>query len=336
VSMPSTAVALALQSQSATRTASAPAPLQLGFLSFDLDDTLFPTHQVVEDANEAMIQHMRMVYQCDTTLNDFLATSRSIRNQGLTTPMTYTELRKRAIRQELLLRSSRRSENDLHHDLDSGVNDCFQTWLNERHAAAERCLFPDAVEMLQSIKTTHFPNACIAAITNGRGNPLEMSETLTLYFDFCVSGEDANVFPNHKPHSGIYEIALSEYQQRYPLHSLLKRHDAQQPDMSTPTPAAQQDQQQQHIWCHVGDCLGNDVGASASCGAYAVWLDLERNAHYKDLLSKSEQPESTTTVSSSSLNQSAKCSNNNNRVGRRPRKAIWSNEHNGRSKSRKR
>ena len=27
-------------------------------------------------------------------------------------------------------------------------------------------------------------------------------------------------------------------------------------------------------WIHVGDDLANDVGASAECGAYAVWADL--------------------------------------------------------------
>ena len=29
----------------------------------------------------------------------------------------------------------------------------------------------------------------------------------------------------------------------------------------------------ERIWVHVGDCLINDVGASASIGAYAVWYN---------------------------------------------------------------
>ena len=65
----------------------------LGLLTFDLDDTLFPTEQVVGDANAKMIVHLQNL-GVDTTLADFLDATRSIRRK-LTQPLTYTSLRKK-------------------------------------------------------------------------------------------------------------------------------------------------------------------------------------------------------------------------------------------------
>ena len=221
----------------------------LGFLSFDLDDTLFPTGKVVDQANAKMITYMQdlLTHQNQKqteriTLPAFLQTTKEIR-YGLEGPITYTALRKKAIAATLepYLSSST--------DLQQVINDCYQVWETERHKAAEQYLFPDALDMLQTIQRK-FPDVCIAAITNGKGNPLYMSDTLEPYFAFCVSGEDDHVFPNRKPAAGIYHVALEQYRQHAPHHD-----------------------QDQHLWCHVGDCLANDVGASADCGAMAIWYN---------------------------------------------------------------
>jgi FMN phosphatase YigB (HAD superfamily) len=132
----------------------------------------------------------------------------------------------------------------------SVVKHCFDAWLDERHSSAERNLFPGAVEMLTSVSALH-PYACIGAITNGRGSPISMS-SISHFFDFCVSGEDDNVFPHRKPQRGIYEVSLQKYTERYP-----------------------QPISEDHIWCHVGDCLANDIGGSSKCGAYAIWMDMD-------------------------------------------------------------
>jgi len=224
---------------------------KLGFLSFDLDDTLFPTSEVVNEANDVMILKMHE-YGFATTVTDFLATTRRVR-QTLTAPITYSDLRKRAIGEEMKRIAAAHP--------DAGViippewvDDCFHVWLTERHAAAERYLFEDVISMLNEIRSAH-PQACIGAITNGRGNPLDMTETLEPFFDFCVSGEDENVFPERKPNAGIYEKSLEYYRHQCPEHA--------------------NDQDNTYVWCHVGDCLANDVGASASCGAFAVWYNPE-------------------------------------------------------------
>ena len=229
---------------------------QLGLLSFDLDDTLFPTTQVVEDANQAMMAHMQRVAQCPTSLDHFLSTTLRIR-QGLNgTPITYSDLRKRAIAAELQEWGWTAQTND-NMDQEAMVEQCFQVWLQERHRAAERYLFDDVLDMLETIQHTH-SSVCLAAITNGRGNPLDMPSTLAPFFDFCVSGEDEAVFPHRKPHAGIYQHAYQWYQTVRPDHH--------------PQPAKDNDNETEYIWCHVGDCLANDVGASANQGALAIWL----------------------------------------------------------------
>jgi len=234
---------------------------QLGLITFDLDDTLFPTSETVRDANQAQLAHMNAILLQDDndatilSVADFLQTTREIR-QDLERAVTYTELRKMAIRQSFL---DRGLPATVGLDLEQAVDQAFDVWLDERHKAAERHIFADSVSSLQRLKE-RFPDVCIAAITNGRGNPLDMTETISQYFDFCVSGEDDGVFPNRKPHAGIYDVALQRYRELYPHHN----HQQQQQDDCSSS-------QQQRIWVHVGDCLANDVGASAECGAFAVW-----------------------------------------------------------------
>lgn len=220
----------------------------LGILSFDLDDTLFHTTNVVRAANEKMIQTMIEQGCNDAALPVFLETTKSIR-KTLEKPLTYQALRKRAIRQTFVTSQafhSLQSTSDI--DLDALVDICYNAWESERHEAAERFLFPNAVETMTELRKV-YPNTCFAAITNGAGDPLKMPNTLAPFFDFRISGEDEEIFPNRKPHSYIYEYALQKYKEDEKFGS--------------------------GAWCHVGDCLANDVGASAACGASAIWMCLE-------------------------------------------------------------
>lgn len=82
-----------------------------------------------------------------------------------------------------------------------------------------------------------------------------MKDTLAPLFDFCVSGEDVDVFPHRKPSAEIYHAALSQW----------KRGGAETEELS-------------HVWFHVGDCLANDVGASSDVGAHAIWIVKEEPA----------------------------------------------------------
>ena len=96
------------------------------------------------------------------------------------------------------------------------------------------------------------PEVIIGAVTNARADPARMPRLAPL-FDFCVSGEDAAVWPGNKPSPTIYE------------HALEVAASAAGGGASADTLRS--------AWVHVGDCLLNDVEASKRVGAQTLWLD---------------------------------------------------------------
>lgn len=247
---------------------------ELRLLSFDLDDTLFSIGDVVRDANNAMIKTMIDRGCLDITLDVFLENTMSIRKARNGRSITYRDLRKSAIRQTFERSMAFQNQNkhhqfDISQHMDSIVEDCYTSWVRERHISAERYLFPDAIDTLRTLKEM-FPNTCFAAITNGVGDPLEMTNTLAPYFDFRISGEDEDIFPHRKPHPFIYQKALKEHELR------LSSDDENRLNENN-----------EGVWCHVGDCVANDVGASADCGAKAIWMCLdESDDDFTDVVSR--------------------------------------------------
>ncbi|KAG7371782.1 haloacid dehalogenase-like hydrolase [Nitzschia inconspicua] len=248
-------------------------PLFLSLLSFDLDDTFWPTTDVVYHANVKMIQTLHD-YGCnDADIDSFLQQTRSIRKQHHV-PVTYQSLRKMAIRKTLETSSSFESNipqllSFTHNRTcleDSIVDACYKAWEQERHNAAERFLFEDALETMQLLRQ-RYPNTCFVAVTNGAGDPFAMTHTLAPFFDFRISGEDDGIFPHRKPHPFIYQKTLqqSRTQRRRRRRRSNTDHDYNN-DNNDPM------DDDNGIWCHVGDCLANDVGASADCGAKAIWI----------------------------------------------------------------
>jgi len=228
-------------------------------ITFDLDDTLFPVAPVLQDANEALVQRMKRVGYEHISVEDFIDSTKYIRAALKVSGenVTFTELRKRAIQKEM---DKQRPPDD-----GNTASQFYERWERERHASAERNLYPDAIPMLQKLRIDH-PSIVIGAITNGVGSPFEMtSSTLSEYFDFCISGEDSEVFPLRKPHVGIYKIALQKYRE---LVIPVKGNSG------IIEGGENWIEENGCNWFHVGDDLANDVGASAACGAAAIWVDL--------------------------------------------------------------
>jgi len=226
---------------------------ELHLLTFDLDDTIFPISPVVNDANVAQLNTLQKQFGYVNACNQqIIAASKQIRTElrEANTSITYTDLRKLSIKREIERISDIQSSS-----IDTSIIDyTFNAWLTERHASADRNLYPYTTQGLQTIKE-QYPNCIIGAITNGRGNPLDMP-SIAKFFDFSTSGEDDDVFPQRKPEKGIYEAALRTYNN---LQGTIQEED------STTT----------FNWIHVGDDLANDVGASAACGAKAVWFRMD-------------------------------------------------------------
>jgi len=238
---------LGFVSPSTSRVISQQTSLAANLITFDLDDTIFPVGPVVAGANKALFEHLKEI-GCETSQDEYLKTAKQIRVElaAENKAITYTELRKRTIRRELekVLPQEQIS--------DEVVNNSYDIWEEHRHIAAETHLYKDTVEMLKELKQK-FPEAVIGAITNGKGNPLKMA-SIQDYFDFCVSGEDDDVFPLRKPNEGIYKVALERFK-------------------------GLRESTTECCWVHVGDDLANDVGASALCGAKAVWVDLDEEEY---------------------------------------------------------
>lgn len=228
----------------------APKPLRL--LTFDLDDTLFPCGQVVQRANSAL--GIALSENGGDQAADIQGTIRQVRKQHAASggdPVTYTELRYRAIAE--ILGNPRRNI----------VEKCFETWLDERQAAANELLFEGVVDAVSSVRRD-FPECIIGAVTNARGDPRGMPRLASL-FDFCVSGEDESVWPNRKPSPLIYEHAL-----RVASTAESMGFDGMGTGADSFGVGLLRD-----AWVHVGDCLLNDVEASKRAGAQTVWFDGE-------------------------------------------------------------
>ena len=245
-------------------------------ITFDLDDTLFPIQEVVDAANDAQIEAMKSLGHENATMEQCMVQTRAIR-QSLSEPITYTDLRKGAIRAELERFSKSNEDHDL---LEEQVEYCFNAWLQARHAASELHLDSQVIPALQDLQNNLAAsyNLCIAAITNGRGNPLCMTNTLAPYFDFCVSGEDDDVFPHRKPHPEIYKVALQRWR------TLQSQQGNGCDDFVS-------ESSRPHLWVHIGDCLANDVGASHDVGAHAIWVaPIVEETNEKDSEAPSKQP----------------------------------------------
>ena len=142
-------------------------------------------------------------------------------------------------------------------------------WEMERHHAAERHLYPEVMDVLETIKKEH-PGVIIGAVTDGKANPLFMTFTLANYFDFCVSWDDdqgarRNFFKELGSVEGqadlkwIYKTALEKYQELASAEAALAKETPADPNK---------------VWIHVGDDLFYDVGGSKSCGAMTILVEL--------------------------------------------------------------
>jgi hypothetical protein len=124
-------------------------PPQLRLLTCDLDDTFWPTAEVVAAANAALYKALEARDADASLLGETMKRLR--RAAGV--QMSYTEARTSAIA-ELL-------------GGEPGAEELFELWLDARQRASEDLLFPDAATSLAEVRRRH-PDAMIGAVTNGR------------------------------------------------------------------------------------------------------------------------------------------------------------------------
>jgi len=286
-------------------------------LTFDLDDTLYPIAQIVEDANDAFVKAMERYGFEGVDAFDIVKTGKEVREElsaidpEKAAGLTHTEKREMAIRREMeriiLDRKLQQCAEDWAtpvEDLspivrkpaeqwakgavsESVVQQVLTAWEMERHHSAERHVFPGVIDALKKIKEEH-PDVIIGAVTDGRANPQLMTFTLAPYFDFCMSWEDEQgsrrqFFQELNDVGGtpeltwIYDAARHKY-------AILKEaqhaiNAAKMPIAGEPDiePKVWPDSYDDLAWIHVGDDLAFDVGGSSACGAKTVLVELPKS-----------------------------------------------------------
>mmetsp|Transcript_105166 Transcript_105166/g.263405 ORF Transcript_105166/g.263405 Transcript_105166/m.263405 type:complete len:334 (-) Transcript_105166:99-1100(-) len=226
-------------------------PLRL--ITFDLDDTLWPQDPVINRANAAMMAELQKASASVSSADVIAQEMRAIRQKRSELAkaqgkppfrISYSDLRKEGIAAVLCKHADQSQAS-----ADKAAESIFEVWLAARHQAAGELLFEGAAAAIAELRSDH-PEAVIGAITNSRADPFAIQE-LKPFFDFCVSGEDADVFPHRKPSAVIFEKAI-------------ERARAASPNW--------RDSKEDRWWVHIGDDLPNDVRASALAGAAAVWV----------------------------------------------------------------
>jgi FMN phosphatase YigB (HAD superfamily) len=164
----------------------------------------------------------------------------------------------------------------------SVVQAVYNAWEMERHHAAERHLFPEAISTIKQIQSEH-PDVVVGAVTDGSANPMLMVFSLMPLFDFTVSWEDdignvkkmarfreLSAVDESDELSWIYRLAVEKGREMSRLANEIKRNGIDGAD------AADDDADDEIEWCwvHVGDDLAYDVGGAATTGAMTVLVEL--------------------------------------------------------------
>ena len=284
---------------------------ELGLLTFDLDDTLYPIQAVEEAANESFVKAMEKYGFTGLDRDDIVSTAKEIRDEmNLEDPktaaaLTHLEVRELAIRREMEKATLKKKLKDCADDWatpveslsslvvanakkwskaaisDSMVKAVSTAWEMERHHAAERCLYPEVLEALKQIKKEH-PTAIIGAVTDGRSNPLFMTFTLAPIFDFSCSWEDdqkdRKAFFHGLEQTGgeTSQLTWIYDEARYKYAVLKQAAEAMKKgkDAEKVPPLVYPDTYDDRVWIHVGDDLAFDVGGSAACGAKTIYCEL--------------------------------------------------------------
>ena len=227
-------------------------------ITFDLDDTLWPTTPVVMAANEAFVEF------CQARIPGFPDCA-GVNEYMKAVRLERIEAAERANERHFPLSfASLRIAGGFRAAVDAGFPEADAVgvvargyhiaWIPTRGSAAQKHLFPGVVEALTRIRQNH-PDALVGSITNGLGSAAGAG--LGAFFDFEISadaaldeevglhGDDAR-----KPGTFPYEMACKKIAQIRGSEKFQVAH-----------PSA---------WVHVGDDVVNDCAFAKTFGARTV------------------------------------------------------------------
>lgn len=157
----------------------------------------------------------------------------------------------------------------------SVVQAVYNAWEMERHHAAERHLYPEAISTIKQIQEDH-PNVVIGAVTDGSANPMLMVFSLMPLFDFTVSWEDD--LDKVQEMAQFQELgAVDKTDELGWIYRLAVEKGKEMSMLTDEIKNKKDDESEEEIewtWIHVGDDLAYDVGGAATTGAKTVLVEL--------------------------------------------------------------
>ncbi len=259
-------------------------------VSFDLDNTIWKTSNVINAANDALAEHMSNVLNLDDSIRvekvmgtlfkadkakycpmsakDVVDLDSNGSLDHIKAPTLLTQLRKDAI---LEVFKNHSQEND-DHDNDPIVfaEEAFQVWANARHDAIPnnfassvlQCL--DEIRQLQTIKGNP---VVVGAITDGNSDPRKVA-LLTKYFDFVVNAERVGV---SKPDRRIYDAAIQHVSSDLSLNHVFDTYDNDDDDDDAKIDLNALLDQIGPWWIHIGDDFVKDIVACKDVNMRSIW-----------------------------------------------------------------
>jgi len=227
-----------------------PHPVEV--VSYDLDDTLWPTKLVITAANDALESHMNEHYPdiveagkhllSDTASNSFFVPllMRQLHNERRKAepntpaePIDLTELRKAAILKAAVeVRDGARAE--------VVADSCFLVWRRARHQACEYFMFDGVIDSLNMLNAAGF---VLGAITNGNADISEIP-CLAGIFTFSVTSEEVG---ESKPSPLPFYTAAEKVGFKFGTDIGRK-------------------------WVHIGDDFGKDCAPAKALKMRTVWV----------------------------------------------------------------
>jgi putative hydrolase of the HAD superfamily len=230
---------------------------EIRVVSFDLDNTLWLTAEVIGGANDALaaflnekeIQQPKRTEEFMKTLFEANKAKYSpLLKEEAKGPVNLTQLRTDAT-QQILEKYNGYSSADAR----ALATEAFGVWTTARHDAILPNMADNVVETLsrirESLQTHTGASVVIGGITDGNSDPTRVA-CLAPFFDFCINAEQVGV---SKPDARVYLDAIEKVLPMLPDGLTMK------------------EEQVGPWWVHIGDDFIKDIVAAKGMGMRTIW-----------------------------------------------------------------
>ena len=239
-------------------------------VTFDLDDTIWRTGDVIDSANNALQEYLNekginQPRQVKDVMRDlFERNSTRYCPELATNPLAKVEpVLLTLLRQDAISNICVQDNGFSFNDAEVFAEESFDIWTTARHDAIPSHLaesVTDCLDQIRSLRTSLGHPVIIGAITNGNSDPRRVP-MLESYFDFCINSEDVGMA---KPSPEIYKAAVKTIAGYPAVKDLFLGFDLSSSNdnyMDTLGP----------WWVHIGDDFLKDVIAAKDLGMRTVW-----------------------------------------------------------------